>query len=161
MTDPNTARSRTGFVILYAAVPIVWSSRLQTEVSLSSTEAELIALSAASRELIFLLRIIKEAKELSTLKLMINNSQIKCTIHEDNMSTIELAKEYRIRPRTKHINVKYWHFNQFMLRNKDIITIKWIPSKEQLADMLTKPLSYELHEKFARMIQGWDDYRIT
>jgi hypothetical protein len=41
------ARSRTGYVILYASCPIIWVSQLQTEISLSSTEAENFAISTA------------------------------------------------------------------------------------------------------------------
>ena len=155
MYDPNTARSRTGYVIRYANVPLVWSSRLQTEVSLSSTEAEMIALSAATRELIFLVRLVKETMTLVTMSINISNSKIHCTVHEDNTGTLEIAKEYRIRPRTKHINVKYWHFNQFMKNHKGIMMIKWIKSEDQLADLLTKPLGPEKHDKFTQQIQGW------
>jgi len=43
--DPLTAKSRTGFVITFARCPIAWASKLQTEVALSTTEAEFIALS--------------------------------------------------------------------------------------------------------------------
>ena len=38
--DPSTAKSRTGFVITYAGCPITWASKLQTEIALSTTEAE-------------------------------------------------------------------------------------------------------------------------
>jgi hypothetical protein len=45
ITDPTTAKTRTGYIILYAGCPIIWASKLQTEVALSSTEVEYIALS--------------------------------------------------------------------------------------------------------------------
>ena len=89
------------------------------------------------------------------MTLSLNNSKIHCTIHEDNQGTIEIAKEYRIRPRTKHINVKYWHFNQFMRNNQDIMHIQWISTQEQLADIFTKALNITLHYKFASLILGW------
>ena len=156
MYDPNTARSRTGFVITYAGCPLVWASRLQTEVCLSSTESELVALSSATRELIYLLRIVKEAKEIAQLDLRLTNSRIICRVYEDNQGTIAIAKEYRVRPRTKHINVKYWHFAQFMKKHKDIIRIHWIQSEDQIADIFTKPLGKPLHEKFTINLLGWD-----
>jgi len=43
--DATTAKSRSGYVILYAGCPLIWASKLQTEIALSSTEAEYIALS--------------------------------------------------------------------------------------------------------------------
>ena len=155
MYDSNTARSRTGFLIRYAGVPILWASKLQTEISLSATEAEMIAMSTATRENIFLLRLIMDAKANSDLHIKINDSKLHCTVHEDNTGTLELAKEYRIRPRTKHINVKYWHFTIFMRKHKNLISFNWIPSTEQLADIFTKPLGEGLFHKFASIICGW------
>eukprot|EP00978_Attheya_sp_CCMP212_P007482 scaffold17327_cov67-Attheya_sp.AAC.6 len=43
--DPTTARSRSGYVIRYCGCPVTWRSKLQTEVALSTTEAEYVALS--------------------------------------------------------------------------------------------------------------------
>ena len=77
------------------------------------------------------------------------------TVHEDNQGTIAIAKEYRIRPRTKHINVKYWHFTQFMQQNKDCMSINWIPSEDNISDILTKPLGRVLHHKHTKSICGW------
>jgi hypothetical protein len=47
--NPSTARSRTGYVIQFAGYPVIWASKLQTEIALSVTEAEYIALSSASK----------------------------------------------------------------------------------------------------------------
>ena len=51
-SDPSSVKSRTGYVILFANCPLLWASKLQTEVALSTTEAEYIALSQAMRDLI-------------------------------------------------------------------------------------------------------------
>jgi hypothetical protein len=50
--DPSTAKSRTGYVIMFAGCPLVWASKLQTEIALSSTKVEYIALSTATREIV-------------------------------------------------------------------------------------------------------------
>ena len=92
MYNPNTARSCTGFVITYAGCPLVWASRLQTEVCLSSTESELVALSSATRELVYLLRIVKEAKEIAQLDLRLTNSRIICRVYEEIQGTIAIAR---------------------------------------------------------------------
>jgi len=63
INDPATAKSRSGYVLLYASCPIVWASKLQTEIALSSTEAEYIAISSAKREVIPLLRLMDEVKQ--------------------------------------------------------------------------------------------------
>ena len=43
--DQTTARSRHGFIIMYAGCPITWASRMQDFVTMSSTESEYVALS--------------------------------------------------------------------------------------------------------------------
>eukprot|EP00978_Attheya_sp_CCMP212_P017515 scaffold46797_cov52-Attheya_sp.AAC.1 len=52
MEDPTTARSRSGYAIRYCGCPITWRSKLQTEVALSTTEAEYVALSQSLREVL-------------------------------------------------------------------------------------------------------------
>ena len=43
--EPNSVLSRTGYVILLFGCPLFWHSKLQSEIALSTTEAEYIALS--------------------------------------------------------------------------------------------------------------------
>ena len=57
--SPESVFSRTGFVIMYAGCPITWGSKLQTEIALSTTESEYIALSSAIREVIPFLGLMK------------------------------------------------------------------------------------------------------
>jgi hypothetical protein len=111
--DPSTARSRTGYIILFAGYPIIWSSRIQTEIALSVTEAEYIALSSAAREILPLISLAKEAAEqrvISETSALI----IRCKIFEDNIGAVEMANVPKMRPRTKHLNVKYHFFCQFV-----------------------------------------------
>jgi hypothetical protein len=51
-TDVTTAKSRTGYVIKNAGCPLIWASKLQTEIALSSTESEYVALSQSLRGVI-------------------------------------------------------------------------------------------------------------
>jgi hypothetical protein len=61
--DPSTAKSRTGYIINYGGCPISLASKLQTDVALSTTEAEYNALSTSLREVIHLMQLVKEAKD--------------------------------------------------------------------------------------------------
>jgi hypothetical protein len=61
--DPDTARSRTGYVILYASCPVIWASKLQTEIALSTIEAEYLAISPATCEVLPLMELIQEMQE--------------------------------------------------------------------------------------------------
>jgi hypothetical protein len=150
--DPITARSRTGFVISYASCPITWASRLQTEVALSTTEAEYVALSTALRECIPLMQLIKEMQGLG-FDLTEDKPKVHCKVFEDNSGALIMATEHKTRPRTKHLNVKYHHFRDHVVRGD--ITIHPVESSSQHADILTKPLNQDFTEKHRLAIQGW------
>ena len=57
---PESVLSRTSYVIMFAGCPISWCSKLQTEIALSTTEAEYIALSQAMREVIPFMTLLEE-----------------------------------------------------------------------------------------------------
>ena len=62
--DAGTVMSRTGYVLTYAGCPLTWCSKLQSEIALSTTEAEYIALSQALREVIPLITLLNEINEI-------------------------------------------------------------------------------------------------
>ena len=78
---------------------------------------------------------------------------IKCTAFEDNTGALELAKTGRMRAWTKHVNLKYHHFWQHVLR-KEITPVK-VDTKEQLADIGTKPLKKKTFRYLRRKLMGW------
>jgi hypothetical protein len=149
--------SRTGYVILYQGCPIHWGSKLQTEIALSTTEAEYIALSMGVRELIPICRLLRELLLGSPLKhLPQHQSGIlpPSTIYEDNASCIAVAtKEVHHMPRTKHIALKYHHFKDYL--HSGAIHIVKVPTASNLADILTKPLTQVLHERLRLGMMGW------
>jgi Reverse transcriptase (RNA-dependent DNA polymerase) len=61
--DPTTAKSRTGYVVLYAGCPVIWASTLQSEFAMSTTEAEYLAMSTALRHALPIMRLVKEIKK--------------------------------------------------------------------------------------------------
>ena len=65
--DPNSVKSRSGCVIKYANCPITWYSRIQQEISQSTTEAEYIALSTGAREVLPLRSLLEELKPILNL----------------------------------------------------------------------------------------------
>lgn len=136
--DPTTARSRTGYVITYASCALFWHSKLQGEIALSTTEAEYIALSEAMREVIPAMDLVTEMRRRGFGE-NVGKPIVKCTAFEDNEGAIALAKTPKLRPRTKHINIKYHHFREHV--EKGHIEVVHVSTEEQLADLLTKPLS--------------------
>ena len=149
--DPDTARSRHGYFITFAGCPIVWKSQLQTEIALSSTESEYTGLSYALREAIPIMRLFQEMID-NGIPIESSEAKVHCKVFEDNTGALEIARVHKFRPRTKHLNNRLHHFRSYVDNG---ITIHKIDTKEQPADMLTKPLNEELLYKFRKMMMGW------
>ena len=152
MDDVNTARSRYGYVVMYRGCPVTWASKMQTEIALSSTESEYIGLSHSLKQVIPLIELVKKLQTLG-VELLDGNPKVHCKLFEDNSGAIEMARVPKIRPRTKHINVKYHHFRDYVFRNE--ISIVYIHTDEQLADILTKPVNEQKLNKHRLTINGW------
>ena len=142
--------SRTGYVIMYAGCPLIWASKLQTEIALSTAEAEYIALSQALREVIPAMNLMVELNVIFPMKM---SKPGFCLVHEDNQSCIAMANSKKMTPRTKHIAIKYHHFKHFVERKK--IRIEYINTKEQLADIFTKPLPDHDFIRLRNGLCGW------
>ena len=141
-SDPENLMSRTGFAIMFAGCPILWSSRLQTEIALSTTEAEYVALSQAMREVIPLMSLMNELQVI--MKVNTCKPKFFCEVFEDNASAIAVATSPKFTPRTKHIALKYHHFRQYVTNNS--IRIHHIDTHEQIADIFTKPLEEKVFQ---------------
>ena len=150
-TNPECVLSRTGFVIMYLGCPLTWSSKLQTEIALSTTESEYIALSQAMRETIPFMNLMVEVGRIFPL----NNPTptFRCKVFEDNRSCIKVAESPKFTPRTKHIAIKYHHFRKYVADGT--ITILPISTTDQLADIFTKPLDRVIFVKLRRLLMGW------
>ena len=78
---------------------------------------------------------------------------MQCAVFEDNNGALEMAKTPKMRPRTKHIAIKYHHFRSHV-ENGDLLLEK-IDTTEQEADFLTKPLVQQLFCYLRRKVMGW------
>ena len=114
--DPVCVKSCTGYVMTLGDCPISWTSKLQTEVALSTLEAEYIVMAQAMREFIPLRRIFDEM--ISKFKLSsTKTSLIKSHVFEDNNGCIATAKAPKLSPRTKHIAIKYYFVRNYFDQN--------------------------------------------
>ena len=117
---------------------------------MSTAEAEYIALSQALREVIPAMNLMEGLNDVFPMQL---SKPGFCLVHEDNQSCIAMANSKKINPRTKNNSLKYHHFKNFVERKQ--IRIVYINTKEQLADIFTKPL---LDHDFLRLrdsLCGW------
>ena len=126
---------------------------MQSLVALSTTEAELIAMSTALREVIHLQNLLLELRGCN-FPIPFTKPQVVRRTFEDNAACIKVAQsDHKIRPRTKHISVCLFHFRDHV--EKGLITIEHVPSKYQLADIFTKPLPHDQYMRLCDQIMGW------
>jgi hypothetical protein len=145
--DPSTAKSQRGWIIFYAGCPVSWASKLQSQITLSTTEAKYIPMSQALRDVIPIMNLLQEMREQS-FKVICIEPCVYCKVFEDIAGALELARLPKLRPRTKHINVCYHHFCEHV--QKELIKIFPINAKDQIADALTKALAQNDFQHYCR-----------
>jgi hypothetical protein len=151
--DPSTAKSRTGYVITYGGCPMVWASKLQKEVALSTTEAEYNALSESLREVINLMHLVDETKARLRWATTKKPPLVHCKVFEDNSGALEMGRLPKMRPRTKHICVRMHHFREHVRNGR--ISLHKIPTRFQLADIATKPQTVGLFREQREALLQW------
>ena len=145
-SDLNTRRSTTGWVFMLGGGAVSWGSKLQPTVALSSSEAEYMAASAAVQEAVHMRSL------LSSLD-MEQHGAIK--IYEDNQGCIALSENPVMHRRTKHIDIRY-HFIRERVESGEV-KLCYVPTEQQLADLLTKPLGRQQVSRLRERIMGQDE----
>ena len=131
--DKDERKSTTGFILFFNGSPIIWNSKRQHTVALSSAEAEYMAMSDTAKEILWCLRLVQEL-----------NLKVRLPIEllSDSMSAIAISKNDGNHQRTKHIDIRH-HFVRELAKN-GTIKITWVPTKNQVADILTTNISTQV-----------------
>lgn len=151
--DPVSVKSRTGFVLTLFGCPVLWSSKLQTDITLSSTAAEYVAFSMAMRELLPLRRLLEELSTKMDLPVL-KQSLVRSTIFEDNMGCLSLVNVPKMSPRNKYLALKYHFFRDHIGEEKGIVA-RYIPTLQQRADIFTKGLPPTQFAVIRKLLMGW------
>ncbi|KAG5868384.1 hypothetical protein JTB14_018174 [Gonioctena quinquepunctata] len=123
-------RSYTGFVAFYGGSVVCWCTKKQQSVAVSTTEAEYMALSSTCRQAMWMSQLLEDLGQ-----------NIKPLLLCDNQSTIHLSVNPVMHQRSKHIDIHY-HYTRERFLNADV-NITYVASKENFADLFTKPLGRE------------------
>ena len=124
--SPESVKSRTGYIILYRGSPLLWVSKLQSLIALSTMEAEYVALSQSMRDLIPIRELLKEmmtqvfatpntihyrthSKAFNDVT-SLGSSIPQSKVYEDNVDCLKFANTGQLSPRTKHIGVPFHWF---------------------------------------------------
>ena len=134
--DADDRRSITGFCIFLNEYLISWKSRGQKTVTLSSSEAEYVAVAEVCTEVLF----IKTIMDFLGLEI-----SLPITVLYDNIGAIYITNNPKNNGRTKHINVKYHFIREYVIDGT--LQINFVRSEENFADPFTKNVSRDLYEK--------------
>ena len=130
-------KSTSGGALFLGKRLVTWTSKKQTCTLQSTEEAEYVAAAQATKEIVWLRKILDDLQETQTTS---------TTLFVDSNSAIQLAKNPKFHDRTKHINTKY-HLIRYHVEAKTI-QLKHCSTEEQIADIFTKALGCVKFEQF-------------
>ena len=125
--DRNTRLSFTGYIVFFNGAPVAWKSKAQRSVTLSSTEAEYMALSEMVTEIVFM----KQVLEFLGIKI-----EFPIKVRVDNVKAIYLANNFTTSQCTKHVDTRYHFVREFI--DDGILKIRFVKLAENVADVYTK-----------------------
>src|SRR5215213_10480833 len=130
----DTRRSYSGNVFRLGGATITWKAQKQKCVTKSTTEAEYVALSLASGQMIWLKRALEELRY-----------DVPCALFTDSTGAQDIAENPKINERIKHIDVAYHYTREKLLQKKFLLF--HIASAQNHANLMTKPLEKQLYDR--------------
>ncbi|CAL2238253.1 unnamed protein product [Prunus armeniaca] len=141
--DIDDRKSTSGHVFMLNSGAILWSSKKQQIVTLSTTKlAEFVAAASSSCQVVWLRKM---------LEVLGDEQKGPTIIYYDNMSTIKLSRNPVMHERSKHIDVSF-HFLRDLCKNGKN-ELQYCKGGENVADIMTKPLKQLLLEKLRNMLR--------
>ncbi|MBW0541448.1 hypothetical protein O181_081163 [Austropuccinia psidii MF-1] len=122
-------RSTHGFILFQGSNPICWQLKRQATIASSTAQAEYMALSFAAKECLWMSNLFYMTLGNITLQLL-----------SDNKTAIGISTESMSRKQTRHLVRDFNIINEYIIMKK--LTLSWISTKNQLADIMTKALGY-------------------
>ena len=145
--DMDNRRSISGYIVYICGCPIAWRSKGQKNVTLSSTEAEYVAISEVAQEILFISGIL----EFMNIKV-----EHPIIVNVDNIGAIYLAQNAATGNRTKHIDTRYHFVREYI--EQGILKVVFVRSAENDADIFTKNLpTYPYLKHQSKVMYGHDD----
>jgi len=133
--------STSGYCFAIGGSIFCWNSKKQSVVAHSTAEAEYIAAYVATKQLIWLRKMLNDLDF---------DQRSPTELFSDNTSAITISKNSIFHDRTKHMKIKFHAIRQF--QQKGELKMIYCTSKEQLVDMFTKPLAKDRFEDLRKMI---------
>jgi hypothetical protein len=133
--DKDNWLSVSGFIIFLLGVPIMWRSKEQRSVSLSSAEAEFCSLSDAAKEIKFVFQILRS---------MGISVKLPVIVGVDNIGAIFMTENVYTNSRTKHVDVRYHFVREFV--EEVFVKIVFVRSEHNTSDGFTKNMTGDIYD---------------
>jgi hypothetical protein len=121
--------------------PVTWSSKRQATVALLTVEAEYVAMSRCTQQMVWMQAWLDEVEI---------EHEMPGIIKGDSRGGIALAKNTKDHGKVKHIDVQHHYIRELV--DSGIITFDKVPGEENPADLFTKPLAWDHHHQFLGML---------
>jgi len=145
--DPDRRRSVSGYSAFLCGAPVTMRCRMQGCVTLSVTEAEMVSATQCAQDMLFVMRVV-ESMGLKVVKPMI--------LEVDNKGAIDLSHNWSVSGRSRHDSVRQSFLRE--LEEEQVLTLKWIPTDDNSADLFTKNLPGPAFAKHTAVYCGVDEY---
>jgi hypothetical protein len=139
--DLDDRKSRSGFILFVNHGPVFWASRKQASCASSTTEAEYLAASSTTKEIIWQCRLLTSLGK---------PPDSPTPLFTDNQSALRLIKNPEFHRRTKHIDVQYHVIREAFLA--ETLLPSFVSSYDQLADIFTKALPKEVFQRLRHQL---------
>jgi hypothetical protein len=143
--DPETRRSVSGYATFLNDAPVTANSGMQNCVTLSVTEAELVAAIMAVQDMLYVKKVLES---------MGLQAELPMILYVDNKGAKDLVNNWSVGGRTRHMDVR----NHFLreLKEAGIVRVQYVKTEDNCTDMFTKNLSGSVFNKHARVFCGDD-----
>ena len=143
--DPETRRSVSGYATFLNGAPVTAKSKMQDCVTLSVTEAELVAATNCVQDMIYTKKI------LESVGLQV---ELPMVLHVDNKGAKDLVNSWSVGGRTRHMDVRYHFLRE--LKETNIVRVQWVSTHENCTDMFTKNLPGPVFKQHTKVFCGDD-----
>ena len=129
----------TGFIVYLLNLPICWRSKAQRSVTLSSSEAEYVAISEAVKEIKLIYFLLKDIHVEVELPIIVKT---------DNVGAIFMSENASTGVRLRHVDTRYHFVREFI--EDGFIKIEFVRSTENESDVFTKNVNQETYQKHVK-----------
>ena len=137
--DKSTRISVTGYILFFMGIPIIWKSKSQKNITLSSSEAEYVTLSEAAKEIKFIYQL------LLSIGMQV---RLPIVVRVDNVGAIFMSENTSTSGQTKHIDIRYRYVNEMILDS--FLKVIFVKTSENVADVFTKNVRSETYRELVK-----------